>query len=802
MCFGLSMRWITVFIISIVHILGLLIFCVGFFPSKVVLKGFSEFDNGEYDAQFSKVVVMVVDALRSDFIFSENSSMQFVQELLREGSAIGFTAFSNPPTVTLPRLKGITTGSTPNFLDAVLNVVEEDSSSTLANQDSWVTQLKKAGKRIHMYGDDTWIKLFPGSFDVSEGTSSFFVADFTEVDNNVTRHLDKELNEQEWDCLILHYLGLDHIGHKGGPKSVFMPSKQREMDLIAQRIYQNLQEDTLFVLLGDHGMNELGNHGGSSAGETSAGLVFISQKFKKLDLKADVPQQSNEEYSFLGKVQQIDIVPTLSNLLHIPIPRNNLGIMIKEFLPLWPKSQQLNLMKENLKIFENFEGKHLTAENLDDIFILLKQLQSSLTQSATNYDSQRIFWGIGLVLLASAVDFWQLFNVLGLKVVYFYLLNFLYGFAMFGSSIVEEEYQLWWWFATFTLTVFCFRKWFNFALLLVLMRAVRGWNNSGQKFVGDTTVQYLKENYLINWGLVLLTISVYAFSINNGGLSTISPLLSFIVSFVLSITTFTFKLLFSLANGDQIPTQLIKLAAYSIEQLGASNAEESLVDVARLFYTVIFGAIVLRLLSKARNNDYWFFTDLHNLISFVLIFQSSLQNIPLFLIFVGIKHQIGLVSGYTIKEKNLEKIGYVCLTTIILQQLTFFSTGQTNSLATVDLSNAYNGITSYNIFAVGILTFISNFSAPLYWSFASLSILFENKENLKIVKYEVMKMRWLINMSFYTLTAAFTLIACYILRYHLFIWTVFSPKLLYTLVWNIFINGFVEFICLILTVFF
>lgn len=796
------MRWATVFTVSVVHIIGLLVFCLGFFPSKVVLKGFSEFENGEYDAQFSKVVVMVVDALRSDFIFSEDSSMQFVQQLLREGSAIGFTAFSNPPTVTLPRLKGITTGSTPNFLDAVLNVVEEDSSSTLANQDSWVTQLKKAGKRIHMYGDDTWIKLFPGTFDVSEGTSSFFVADFTEVDNNVTRHLDKELSEQQWDCLILHYLGLDHIGHKGGPKSVFMPPKQKEMDSIVERVYKSLQEDTLFVLLGDHGMNELGNHGGSSAGETSAGLVFISQKFKQLDLKANVPQQSNEEFNFLGRVQQIDIVPTLSNLLRIPIPRNNLGIMIKEFLPLWPKSQQLNLMKENLKIFEHFEGKKLQAETLDDIFTLLKQLQSTFTQSATNYDSQTIFWGIGLTILVSAVVFWQISNVLGYKSIYFYALNLLYGIAMFGSSIVEEEYQLWWWVATFTLTVFCYKKKLNFVLLLVLLRLVRGWNNSGQKFVGDTTVQYLKENYLLNWVLILLTISAYAFSINNGGLAAINPLLSFVISFVLSITTFTFKLLFSLANGDKIPPQLIRLAAYSIEQLGASNAQESLVDVARLFYMVIFGTFALRLFSKARRNEYWFFTDLHNLITFILIFQTSLQNIPLFLIFMGIRHQVGLISGYTVKEKNLEKIGYICLTTIILQQFTFFSMGQTNSLATVDLSNAYNGITSYNIFAVGVLTFISNFSAPLYWAFASLSILFENKENLKIVKYEVAKLKWLVNMSFYSLTTTLTLICCYILRYHLFIWTVFSPKLLYTLVWNIFINGFIELLGLILIIFF
>jgi len=38
------------------------------------------------------------------------------------------------------------------------------------------------------------------------------------VDNNVTRHVADELKNDDWNTLVLHYLGLDHIGHKGGPK--------------------------------------------------------------------------------------------------------------------------------------------------------------------------------------------------------------------------------------------------------------------------------------------------------------------------------------------------------------------------------------------------------------------------------------------------------------------------------------------------------------------------------------------------------------------------------------------------------
>ena len=157
--------------------------------------------------------------------------------MVRSGAALPFTAHASSPTITMPRIKAITTGSIPSFLDLILNFAESDTSSSLAHQDNWLVQLKskQAGKLV-MYGDDTWLKLFPGLFSRADGTSSFFVSvsgsssmyliiklntsnqDFTEVDNNVTRHVPQELKQSDWNGMILHFLGLDHIGHKSGPK--------------------------------------------------------------------------------------------------------------------------------------------------------------------------------------------------------------------------------------------------------------------------------------------------------------------------------------------------------------------------------------------------------------------------------------------------------------------------------------------------------------------------------------------------------------------------------------------------------
>jgi ethanolaminephosphotransferase len=58
-------------------------FATGFFPYKPFVPGLATYQQLNYgdppDAQFDKVVFMVVDALRSDFVFSKNSGFKFTQ---------------------------------------------------------------------------------------------------------------------------------------------------------------------------------------------------------------------------------------------------------------------------------------------------------------------------------------------------------------------------------------------------------------------------------------------------------------------------------------------------------------------------------------------------------------------------------------------------------------------------------------------------------------------------------------------------------------------------------------------------
>lgn len=133
-----------------------------------------------------------------------------------------------------------------------------------------------------------------------------------------------------------------------------MVPKQREMDGIVSQVYTALQtrtylNNTLFVLCGDHGMNDAGNHGGSGQGETSPALVFISPKLKDITPGQSSPIEVREDFQYYTRIEQSDIAPTLAGLLGFPIPRNNLGVFIPEFLPFWPNSMT-SISKSNQRM--------------------------------------------------------------------------------------------------------------------------------------------------------------------------------------------------------------------------------------------------------------------------------------------------------------------------------------------------------------------------------------------------------------------------------------------------------------------
>lgn len=68
------------------------------------------------------------------------------------------------------------TGTVSTFADVALNF-----GAPAVTGDSVLRVAASIGKKSILYGDDTWLRLFPGLWAEADGTTSFFVTDYIEV---------------------------------------------------------------------------------------------------------------------------------------------------------------------------------------------------------------------------------------------------------------------------------------------------------------------------------------------------------------------------------------------------------------------------------------------------------------------------------------------------------------------------------------------------------------------------------------------------------------------------------------------
>lgn len=295
-----------------------------------------------HEKSFDKAVVLIIDALRYDFtvpfvptaesesahLFHDNIPILYETAVNNPENAFLLPFIADPPTTTLQRLKGLTTGTLPTFVDAGSNF-----AGNAIDEDNLVAQLRAAGKKMVHLGDDTWNALFPDYFDanLTRAYDSFNVWDLHTVDNGVIEHLLPLLhpsNATKWDVVFGHCLGVDHAGHRYGPDHAAMAAKLRQMDQLIRDLMAKVDENTLLVVMGDHGMDSKGDHGGESNDEVDAALWMYSKRggFGRVSPDTALPPKFARERF----IPQIDLVPTLSLLLGMPIPFNNLGSPIEE----------------------------------------------------------------------------------------------------------------------------------------------------------------------------------------------------------------------------------------------------------------------------------------------------------------------------------------------------------------------------------------------------------------------------------------------------------------------------------------
>jgi len=165
-------------LLVILYTVGILLFTRGFLLTRVALSANSSCHTpaGKCatptqcqcpdEPRFRRAVLIVIDALRFDFVVHINDSnicdgdvcaggyrLRILAEIARERAYNGrlYRFIADPPTTTLQRLKGLTTGSLPTFVDAGANF-----ASTEISEDNFIDHYVRIGKNVTFIGDDTW----------------------------------------------------------------------------------------------------------------------------------------------------------------------------------------------------------------------------------------------------------------------------------------------------------------------------------------------------------------------------------------------------------------------------------------------------------------------------------------------------------------------------------------------------------------------------------------------------------------------------------------------------------------------
>lgn len=352
------------------------------------------------ERRVDSMVMVVVDALRFDFALHHLPKSVGARIATSSNTSRLLQFVADPPTVTMQRLKALTTGGLPTFAD-----ISGNMGGASVEEDTWLQQLKSAdfstrhlpsASKVAFVGDDTWLDLFPTLLDEAYPYPSFNTRDLDTVDNGCLHHipglLDKlrtrnATSEEALEVMIVHFLGVDHVGHTYGPHNVHMDQKLRQMDDALNDLleYMDHEQESCSVafIFGDHGMTEDGNHGGGSEEEINAALFAhfspkcgVMTAFDGSEAGAATGDYAQTAFT---SIHQIDLVPTISLLLGLPIPYANLGSLVPALALLDNSAQTATALALNAaQVWRYFTMYSSTANQLPGLDELEERLQKAV----------------------------------------------------------------------------------------------------------------------------------------------------------------------------------------------------------------------------------------------------------------------------------------------------------------------------------------------------------------------------------------------------------------------------------------
>lgn len=266
-----------------------------------------------------RVVVVIVDAWRRRDALS-GADMPNVERLAAAGSRGGMLAGLR--SFTKPCLRTLFTGRPGTFRDSVLNVAEDR-----VTEDTLFTRLNMARIPwgLSAFSPDLQ-SLFGG--DLGEGNARSFagqgrgrIVDSYADDASVEKNALELLADPSRAFVVLHFGFVDLCGHLFKPGSAAyheaLADTDRRIGRVAARL--DLARDSLLIL-GDHGADDDGHHGGPDALARETAFVAAGRGFGRRALV----------------FEPADVAPTLAILLGLCPPASAVGAPDFELLDVDP----------------------------------------------------------------------------------------------------------------------------------------------------------------------------------------------------------------------------------------------------------------------------------------------------------------------------------------------------------------------------------------------------------------------------------------------------------------------------------
>ncbi|RDI36927.1 alkaline phosphatase family protein [Falsibacillus pallidus] len=241
-----------------------------------------------------KLIFIMIDGLRFDTAID---NMGYLHHLVEKGLASRYKVISEVPAMSRPLYEVLLTGTPPyrNGITSnhIVRLSKEESIFHLTKKNG----LKNATASYH------WVSELYNSAPFNPMKDRIQVNQDKAIQNGIfywedhypDTHLFADANylriNHNPDFLYIHSMNVDDDGHRFTADSAGYRNRVIAVDTMLATILPDwLDEDYQIIITADHGMNDDGQHGGTTPADREVPLFIVSRKIEPGIYEEEIPQ--------------------------------------------------------------------------------------------------------------------------------------------------------------------------------------------------------------------------------------------------------------------------------------------------------------------------------------------------------------------------------------------------------------------------------------------------------------------------------------------------------------------------------